>query len=130
MELHVITKTMLEDFFKYLEEEERSRATIEKYRRDIQSFMRFVMNQPIDKSLVLRYKAKLEQSYAISSANSMLAALNTFFRYCDWHELCVRQFKVQRSAYCSEEKELSKEEYVTLVRAAKQCKKERLALVL
>ena len=80
-------------------------------------------------ALVLEYKTSLEQTYAIRSANSMLAALNSFFRFLGWHDLCVKQFKVQKEAYCSEEKELTKAEYTALVRTAEQKKNERLSLV-
>ena len=46
-----------------------------------------------------------------------------------WHDLCVKQFKVQKEAYCSEDKELTKAEYTALVCTAEQKKNERLSLV-
>ncbi|MFQ9797862.1 MAG: tyrosine-type recombinase/integrase [Clostridia bacterium] len=39
-------------------------------------------------------------------------------------------FKVQKAVYCPEEKELTREEYVRLVQAAKEKSSERLALLL
>lgn len=129
MKKRIITNQTINSFKKYLIENEKATATIEKYMRDIHLFAKYVTDKPLDKTLVLKYKTSLEQTYAIRSANSMLAALNAFFRFLGWHELCVKQFKVQKEAYCSEEKELTKAEYTALVKAAEQKKNERLSLV-
>ena len=77
---------------------------------------------------MLAYKAQLGSTYAVSGANSMLAAINAFFRFCGWHELCVKPFKVQRQAFCPEEKELTRAEYQRLLEAAER--DERLSLVI
>ena len=60
----------------------------------------------------------------------MIAAINVFFRFCGWHDLCVKQYKIQKSAFASEEKELTKVEYGRLVQAAKRKKNERLNLII
>ena len=90
----------LERFERYLRNEERSEATIEKYMRDVRFFAVFAGGAEINKDVILGYKAKLLENYAVSSANSMIAALNTFLRFCGWHELCVKQFKIQRQRLC------------------------------
>lgn len=64
-----------------LQEEEKSRATIEKYLRDIRSFLAYLGNGPADKAVVIGYKAFLAERYAPASVNSMLAALNCFLRF-------------------------------------------------
>lgn len=120
----------IEDFAAYLKDEERSAATIEKYMHDVRCFAAFADKAVLSKQTVLEYKRNLEDSYAVSSANSMIAALNAFFRFCGWHELCIRQFKVQRQAYCSEEKELSRSEYLRLLDAAAARHNQRLNLIL
>ena len=97
--------------------------------RDLRCFAEYAADKLLTKSLVLDYKASLEQTYAIRSANSMLAALSSFLRFMGWHDLCVKQFKVQKEAYCSEDKELTKAEYTALVCTAEQKKNERLSLV-
>ncbi len=130
MKKRIITNQALYSFEKYLIENEKAQATREKYMRDLRCFAEYVAGRILDKPLILEYKASLEQSYAIRSANSMLAALNAFFRVLGWHDLCVKQFKMQKEAYCSEEKELTKAEYTALVRAAEQKKNERLSLVI
>ena len=129
MKKRTITNQIINSFEKHLLENEKAGATIQKYMRDIRCFMDYAKDQALDKTLLLNYKAMLEQNYAVRSANSMLAALNAFFRYQGWHDLCVKQFKVQKEAYCSEERELTKAEYTALVRTAELKKNERLSLV-
>ena len=130
MEKRIITNQAIKSFKKYLIESEKASATIEKYMRDIQLFAEFAAESSLNKALLLDYKRSLEKNYAVRSANSMLAALNAFLRFIGWHDLCVKQFKVQNEAYCSQEKELSKAEYRALVLAAEQKKNERLSLAI
>lgn len=129
MKKRTITNQIINSFEKHLLENEKAGATIQKYMRDIRCFMDYAKEQTLDKTLLLNYKAMLEQNYAVRSANSMLAALNAFFRFQGWHDLCVKQFKVQKEAYCSEDRELTKAEYAALVRTAELKKNERLSLV-
>ena len=60
----------------------------------------------------------------------MLASLNSFLKYKGWHDLCVKQFKIQQNTYRSESLELTKEEYMKLVITAYEIGNERLALLL
>lgn len=120
----------MQKFEIYLRNEERSAATIEKYMRDVKSFAIFVRDAQIDKQKVLDYKSQLAEKYAVSSANSMIAALNCFLRFCGWHDLCVKQFKIQREVYCSEEKELTRAEYIRLLDAANAKHNKRLNLII
>ncbi len=120
----------LKEFETYLQNEERSIATIEKYMRDVRFFIEFMGSKEICKQNVLEYKTMLGDSYAVASANSMIAALNSFLRFCGWHELCIKQFKMQRKVYCSEEKELTRAEYFRLLEAANKKHNERLNLII
>ncbi len=120
----------LDSFKQYLENEEKSVATVEKYMRDVVVFNSYVGGREISKQTVIEYKNALGERYTATSANSMLAALNSFLRFCGWQELCVKRFKSQREAYCAEEKELTREEYLRLVNAAKRQGKERINLIL
>ena len=125
-----LAPAMLEGFREYLEEEERSGATAKKYLRDVRQFARYADGRRMEKALVLEYKAALEENYAITSANSMLAALNAFLRFAGWEDCCVKPFRVQKKAYCSVEKELTREEYRRLTETAAKRGNERLSLVL
>ena len=126
----IIKINKINEFEIYLRNEERSAATIEKYMRDVRCFMAFIGDAAIDKQKVLDYKSKLGEEYAVASANSMIAAMNCFLRFCGWHDLCVKQFKMQREVYCSEEKELTRAEYIRLLEAANAKHNERLNLII
>ncbi len=77
--------TLIEQFMNYLIDAEKSQHTIEKYRRDIHSFYLFLNNRDLDKKAVREYKEYLIEHYAPRSVNSMLTALNSFFRsLVDW----------------------------------------------
>lgn len=125
-----ITLSMLEAFEQYLIHDEKSKSTIEKYMRDVRHFVEYASECCVDKTMTLAYKSALEKEYAVTSANSMLASLNSFLRLAGWSDLCVKQFKVQKKTYCPEEKELSKAEYLRLIKAAGSKENERLSLVI
>lgn len=126
----LITPALIEAFENTLRDDEKSENTITKYMRDLRRFTGFVAEKPISKALTLAYKAELEKRYTPASTNSMLAALNSFLRYAEWHDCCVKPFKMQKKTYCSEDMELTKAEYVALVRAAEEKRRERLSLLL
>jgi len=129
MKKRKVTASIRNSFRNFLIENEKSNATLEKYLRDVSHFIGFAKDQTLDKPLILAYKTHLEERYAVRSANSMLASLNALLRFLDWHDLCVKPFKMQKEVYCSEEKELTKAEYAALIRAAEEEKNHRLALV-
>ena len=114
-------------FEQHLKEEEKSRATIDKYLHDIRIFSEFLQDETISKERTIAYKEHLSTQYAISSVNSMLAALNCFLRFIGQQRCCVKLMKVQRQIFSAEEKELDKCEYQRLVTAAKNT---RLSLVI
>lgn len=60
----------------------------------------------------------------------MIAALNAFLRFQGCADCCVKQYKLQRRVCCSEAEELTKEEYIRLVHAAKMSGNNRLNLIL
>lgn len=130
METRTVTELMLQSFRTFLYEEEKSRATLEKYMRDLRRFTKFAIGRSLDKTLVRDYKMQLATQYAARSVNSMLAALNSFLRFAGWNDLCVKPFRIQRDAYCSDEKEMTKAEYSALVNTAKATHNERLSLLL
>lgn len=130
MKTRTVTNDNLLQFEFFLKNDERSAATIEKYLRDVRHFCAFIGTDEITKERVMEYKHLLGSTYAVASANSMIAALNAFLRFNGWHELCVKQFRVQRQAYCSEEKELTRAEYVRLLQTAQKRKNDRLNLII
>lgn len=114
-------------FEQHLIAEEKSTATIEKYRRDIHSFFMFLGDRRISKEETVAYKEYLAERYAPASVNSMLIALNCFLRFIGMQDCCVRLLKIQRQIFCSEDKELTRQELHRLVKAAGDT---RLSLVI
>jgi integrase/recombinase XerD len=122
---------MLERFGQELKEAEKSRATIDKYLRDAARFMGFVgEGKIVTKDIVIAYKEYLAENYAVTSANSMLAAVNSFLRVIRCEDCTVKFFKVQSTAFRAKERELTREEYIRLVEAAKKKGKKCLSLIM
>jgi len=119
MKNRVITKASIQAYATQLKEEEKSPVTIEKYLRDIHTFVVYSAGESITKDMLISYKQHLvELHYAIGSINSMLISINRFLHYLGWEDCTVHCLKQQNSAFCPEEKELTKEEYLRLLKAA------------
>ena len=131
MKGRILTSEAIQNFKKYLKEEEKSKNTIEKYMRDVWEFTTYMNGEEITKESVIAYKSNLiSKNYAVRSINSMLASLNSLFSFLNWMDCRVKSIKLQRQIYCPEEKELTKAEYMRLVNTAKQKGNERLNLIL
>lgn len=131
METIIIDETMVEMFKEHLRLEEKSENTIEKYIRDVKAFSSYVNGRTVSKEITIEYKqALLEKGYAVRSINSMIASLNSFFLFIGKTDLIIKTIKEQRQLFCSEDKELSKEEYTRLVNAAKSKGNWRLSLII
>ncbi len=128
--MRTITKEILERYKIYLINEEKSKATIEKYTRDIAVFSVWLSGKFIEKADVISYKAKLIEQYAPASVNAALSSLNSFFTYMEWYDLRVKNLKIQKQIFASTDKELTKAEYERLLSAAKDKKNERLYLLM
>ena len=130
MKNKIIQGKMIPPYKVMLLETEKSAATMEKYLYHVRQFVACYAGKRIDKALILEYKTRLCGKYAVSGANAALAAINGFLRFWGLESCCVKPFKVQKQIYQPEEKELTREEYVRLVKAAKEKNSERLALLL
>ena len=126
---YIISET-IDDFRKHLILEEKSRATVEKYIRDVKVFKAFIGDSEVTKESVIEYKEYLQEQYSARSVNSMLASINSLFSFMDWHDIRVRAVRLQQQVFCSEEKELTRDEYTRLCKAAEKRHNERLALIL
>lgn len=120
----------LEKYLEYLRTEERSSATIKQYKHDIMCFLTFLDLKELTREAAIAYKHKLEKEYSPASVNTKLSALNNFFSFMGRSDLKLKLLSIQKSAFCSAEKELSKEEYLKLVKTAKRNNNEKLALLL
>ena len=126
-----LTEGLLRQFEQSLIEDEKSTNTIEKYLRDARAFASYLEGREAKRELMIGYKQKLlEEGYAVRSINSMLASINSLFSFAGWYECKVKAIKQQRQIFCSEDKELTKAEYLRLLEAAKRKKNDRLHLML
>ena len=125
-----ITPALIQRYAAYLREQERAAATVEKYVHDLTALSAFLAGRAMTKGLLLEWKEELIGQYAPASVNNKLAAVNGFLAFCGWNELRLRKLKIQKALFLSEEKELTKAEYVRLVKAAERAENERLSLVI
>ena len=126
-----IGEKQLSAFEHHLRLEERGAGTIEKYLRDVRSFAAWLEERTLNKEAVVAWKEHLlARGYAASTINSMLIAVNRFFRFQHWDELRVKTIRVQRQIFRSRDRELTREEYARLLETAQDLGRERLALLM
>ena len=136
-----ITGESLIQFHRFLQQEERSAGTIEKYMRDVKNFAFWIKDQismssgfpccEVTKDTAIRWKQYLLQSgRAPSTVNSMLAAVNTYFKFMSWQDLHIKAIRLQRSFFRSRDRELTKTEYEKLISAARRKGDEQLVLLM
>ena len=127
---NIITTERIDAYCLSLLADERSAGTLEKYRRDLKAFSRWLDGRIVTKEIAADWKTHLLNSgYAPRTINSMLAALNSFFRFMDWH-IKVRFLKIQRQLFRETSRELRRSEYDRLLAAAREHGQERLALLM
>lgn len=132
METHYLTTEMIADYQEYLFQNERSERTIDKYIHDVTVFYHQLGNDKgIVKETLIKWKDILQiKNYAVATINSMLAAVNGLCRFLGWEECCVNPLKQHRRIFRDRARELSRGEYVRLLKTAKQKKQHRLMLVM
>ena len=110
-------------------QEEKTAATIAKYLRDANGFLKFVEGREVTKGLTVAYKMDLqERHYAVRSINSMLASINSLMDFLGRSDCKVKTLRCQRQTYCTEEKKLTKVEYLRLLEASQKNKKINLLI--
>lgn len=125
-----LTPRRVRGYLGWLAERERSRSTLKKYRRDLDSLQTFLAGRPLTKTALLAWKAQLGERYAPATVNSMLAAVNGYLVYAGLSQLRLRPLRIQRQMFCCRDRELTKAEYLRLVQTARRRGDTRLALVL
>jgi len=121
----------LKSYEEYLRHEEKSHATIEKYIRDIRQLYGYLAEQKtINKEIMIEYKEHLIKHYAVSSVNSMLTAANKYLEFIGLPDCKVKLLKRQRKVFSSEEQELTKSEYMRLLKISDREETRRIHLIL
>ena len=113
-------------FCQALMEEEKSKATIEKYGSEIQRMYDFLKGRSLEKIALLEYREYLKKQYKPQTVNGKLCAINAYLKFIKREDCKIRLLRVQRRAFIEEARELKEEEYKRLLEAAKERKKERL----
>lgn len=121
---------LIKKYKKHLIEEERSKATVSKYMRDIHAFYEFLDDNTINKEVVISFKSSLECKYKTSSINSILVAVNGLLAFMGLSTCRVKLNKVQRKLFNEEKLELTKSEYIRLVDTAVANNDEQLAMLM
>lgn len=125
-----ITAASIKKYAAYLQENERSAATVESYTRALRELLKFMGESPLTKAALVAWKQQLVGQYAPATVNAMLAAVNGFVKFMGWPMLAVKPLRIQRALFLEERKELTRAEYERLVQTARQQGREQLALVL
>ena len=99
---------LIEDLIEDLFEKEKSKATLEKHIRGVETFYAWMGDKELNKLCVLNYKEYLSEKYAVASVNSMRSSMNGFFTDLEWYELRAKTIKVQKQIFASNGKELTK----------------------
>lgn len=118
-------------FGRSLYQQERCAGTIEKYVRDVNAFALWLDGEAVTKEAAVAWKEHLlGKGYNPATINSMLAAVNQFFRFCGWEDCRVKPLRLQKRLFRGKERELSRQEYQRLVETAQRLGQERLGLLL
>lgn len=126
-----LTVKQLASYKQFLYREERSAGTIEKYLRDINTFLQWLGDREVTKEVAADWKAHLlEQGYAAVTINSMISALNGIFKFLGWDNCKVKFLKIQRRLFRDTNRELTRTEYDRLLASAKELRRERLSLLI
>lgn len=126
----MVTIQLIEKYINHLMEEEKSVATLKKYRHDLNELHNYLQGMLLTKSILIEWKKYLIEKYAPSTVNSMLIAVNGYLRFFSWHDLSMKLLKIQKPLFSDENKELTREEYARLVMTASKRSNARLSLIL
>lgn len=128
----------------HLREEERSPNTICKYTRDVREFYKWYEyhkfelneskyiwskhgNSDITKEVLIRYKDHLKNTYdKISTINSKISFLNSYFTYTVNITLRIKIIKCQKNLFGNAERELTEEDFRKMLKVCN----ERLRLLM
>ena len=131
MERHILTSDQIMAYSRWLQEEERSAATLEKYLRDVRQFAAWLDGEAVTREAVVGWKEYLiSEQKAATTVNAALSALNSLFRFLGWNDCRAKFLKIQRSAFRDESRELTRSDYNKLITSAQERGQEQLALLM
>ena len=120
MNSHTLTSAHITAYARFLLDEERASATVEKYIRDIRSFASWLEGREVSKDTVVQWKSDLlAQDKAPSTVNGKLSALNGLFGFLGWDDRRIKFLKLQKKVFRETDRELTREEYRRLLETAR-----------
>ena len=126
-----LTASCIAAFGQHLRREERAAATIEKYLRDVREFSAWLDGRPVTKETALDWKRRLlTEGLSPATVNGKLSALNGLLRFLGREDCRVKLLCLQRRVFRERGRELSREEYLCLLDAARSSGRERLELLM
>ena len=125
-----VTDKLINQFIKYLQEQEKSQSTIVSYKRELFSLQMFFDDSSLNKDSLLRYKTIFTKQYKPSTCNVSISAINCFLKYINRQDLFLKPLKIQKTIFEPAEKELTKKDYNKLIKAALINGDERTALAI
>lgn len=128
-EVRTLTNEVIVRYSQFLQENEKSSATVLKYIHDLNSAAAYFKGEELTKAALIEWKETMVGKYAATTVNSILAAFNGFLKYMGWADLLVKPLKIQRSLFRDESRELTQDEYKRLIHAAEGAGNRRLSLV-
>jgi len=131
MDDYILTEERQRDFACYLEKEEHEKSTIEKYTRNVRFFAKWLDGRCVTKEAVAEWKEDLQaRQYSPSTVNSKLSALNRFLSFAHLEQCRVKFLHIQRPLFREDSRDLLREEYERLLKAAGRIGNKRLELVM
>lgn len=129
--MRIITEKKLATFKAWLMEQEMATGSLQNYLRYVRSFAAFAEGHEVDHELVVSWKAYLQQKgNQAATVNAKLVGLNAFFKFVGWENCRVKLLCVQKRAFRSTQRDLSKKEYERLRDTAWEQGRTRLALLI
>ena len=110
-----INMDAIKAFEDYLTDSEKARATIKKYVYAAEQLSWFLGDQELCKARILEYREQLLKSRKAQTVNTALSAINAFLEFYGRTECKVKLLRIQRQAFLDERRELSHEEYLSLI---------------
>jgi len=128
--MNAITEQDICDFEESLYNNEKSKATVEKYVLAVKRLADFLRGEAPTKKNLIQYRSYLQKKQKVQTVNGALSAINAYLDFRGKEDVKVKLLKVQRRAFLDEKKELTKREYERLLNAAVRCGNERLYLLM
>lgn len=129
-EKRIIRLKKIKEYEVYLMEQEKSLLTIKKYIQDLKRMYKYFEDKELSKITLIEWKNVLTESYSSSSVNTILAAANGFLEFNGWCDLKIKPLKIQKNIFCDEKKELTRDDYLKLIKAAEKSNNKRLSLII